>query len=208
MSIEEKRRLKKIQFFEAIDKILPFSDWNEQLIAATEKECDFVQGYNFALFPGGIKEIIKLYEAWRDQQMLEALKNLDSNIKIREKIALALKTRIKSIGPKIIYIKNSCYFAIPSNLMLGTNIAWETCDKIWKFAGDTATDFNYYSKRGLLLGVYLSTIMFYISDSSENHGDTDAFIVSAIDNIINIAKLKDSIKFPDFDDIPIVRFFS
>src|SRR6185369_3476 len=58
----------------------------------------------------------------------------------------------------------------------GARIAWRSADRIWRLAGDIATDFNHYSKRGLLIGVYASTSFVFLDDQSEGLADTRAFL--------------------------------
>ncbi|WP_367254440.1 hypothetical protein [uncultured Phenylobacterium sp.] len=36
---------------------------------------------------------------------------------------------------------------------LGASLAWESADVLWRWAGDTATDENHYTKRALLAGI-------------------------------------------------------
>ena len=45
-------------------------------------------------------------------------------------------------------------------------------DDIWHACGDTATDYNWYTKRGLLAAVYAATELFMITDYSPGYADT------------------------------------
>jgi ubiquinone biosynthesis protein COQ9 len=59
-----------------------------------------------------------------------------------------------------------------------------------------------------LLGVYTSSRIFYIADNSEGFIKTKEFIATSLEKIINIAKVKDKIKLPSIEDIPILRLMS
>ena len=111
------------------------------------------------------------------------------------------------VAPKNTLLNNSSYFAIPTNLLSGNESACRSCDLIWKYAGDKSTDFNYYTKRGLLLPVYISAKAYYIADNSMDHEKTKEFIRNSLDNIINIASFKSKINMPKMEDIPILRLF-
>jgi ubiquinone biosynthesis protein COQ9 len=65
---------------------------------------------------------------------------------------------------------------------------------MWRIAGDTATDFNHYSKRTILLGVYVSTVLVYLDDGSEDLSETRAFLDRRIDNVMQFEKVKGSWK--------------
>ena len=208
LGVGKKFQDKKDLFIQKLGELVPYHEWDDQLIKEVESECGLAAGYSFILFAGGIDEIITTYETYKDQEMLKLLTNAPAPAKIREKIAQALKTRVKDCSPKVVLKKNRRFLCKPDKLSLASKIAWKTCDTIWRYAGDSSTDFNHYSKRALLLSVYLSSIVFYINDESKDFIETDNFIDSQLKRIINIANFKNIIKLPKIEDIPILRLFS
>ena len=65
-------------------------------------------------------------------------------------------------------------------------LLWRTVDAIWYAAGDTATDFNYYSKRGLLAGVYSATVLYWLEDRSEGFANTWSFLDRRIAEVMRV----------------------
>ncbi len=61
---------------------------------------------------------------------------------------------------------------------------------MWRAAGDTATDYNHYTKRGILAGVYAATIAVFAHDESEGWADTRAFLGRRIEGIMRFEKAK------------------
>ena len=61
---------------------------------------------------------------------------------------------------------------------------------IWRLAGDTATDFNHYSKRAILIGVYGSTSLVFLDDESEDLDETRAFLDRRIEGVMRFEKAK------------------
>ena len=51
---------------------------------------------------------------------------------------------------------------------LGAKLMYRTVDAMWRAAGDTSTDFNFYTKRGILAGVYGSVLVRWFNDTSED----------------------------------------
>ncbi|AFC70977.1 COQ9 family protein [Rickettsia australis] len=203
MSIKEEHHIKKISFVQSLLELLPFNEWNNKLLEEAEEKYGFAKGYALIVFPEGLSEIIEFFESYLDNIMLESLKTIEEPAKIRDKISLAVKIRIKTVLP-IIHSKNAAYFAL--NPMQGTEVAFRSCDAIWRYTGDKSLDFNYYTKRGLLLSVYIPSILFYIQDESENYIETDQFIDTAVENIVNtFSQMK---KLLDPSNIPIVRMFT
>ena len=88
---------------------------------------------------------------------------------------------------------------------LGAKLVYRTVDAMWRAAGDTATDFNFYTKRGILAGVYGSTAMRWFNDTSEDEKPTEEFLAARIDNVMQFEKFKSKAKealsnFPMFAD--------
>ena len=65
-----------------------------------------------------------------------------------------------------------------------------TVDAMWRAAGDQSNDFNYYTKRGLLAGVYSATLLHWLSDSSEAHAQTWGFLDARIEDVMKIQKMR------------------
>jgi ubiquinone biosynthesis protein COQ9 len=80
--------------------------------------------------------------------------------------------------------------ALPTNVPRALRTAWNSADAMWRLAGDTATDYNHYTKRGLLAGIYSATLAVFIEDESEGHAETRAFLDRRIDDVMRFEKAK------------------
>lgn len=104
-------------------------------------------------------------------------------LKIREKIALAVRTRLAQQAPHREALRAlASFMALPAHAGVAVCALWRTVDAMWHAIGDTSTDFNYYSKRSLLAGIYGSTLLVWLDDRSEGAADTLAFLDRRIDN--------------------------
>ena len=63
-------------------------------------------------------------------------------------------------------------------------------DAIWYAAGDTSSDFNFYTKRATLAGVFSSTLFYWLNDRSEGDAATWAFLDRRIDDVMRFEKFK------------------
>ena len=77
---------------------------------------------------------------------------------------------------------------LPWNAGLNIKILSQTVDKIWHLAGDNSHDYNWYTKRTLLAGVYSSTLLVWLNDNSENLETTRDFLARRIENVLTIGK--------------------
>ena len=74
--------------------------------------------------------------------------------------------------------------------LAGASLAWGSADRIWRLAGDEATDFNHYSKRAILIGVYASTSLVFLDDDSAEMAETRAFLDRRIEDVMRFEKAK------------------
>ncbi|PTQ63483.1 ubiquinone biosynthesis protein COQ9 [Sphingomonas sp. PP-CE-3G-477] len=112
-------------------------------------------------------------------------------MKVREKITALVEARLDATSIDRESLRRAlAILALPQNLAKATRLGWRTVDTIWRAAGDVATDYNYYTKRTILLGVYASTITVFLDDESEGLADTRAFLGRRIDGIMQFEKAK------------------
>ena len=96
--------------------------------------------------------------------------------------------------------------ARPGNLRAAARLGWRTADRLWRLAGDRATDWNHYSKRAILMGVYASTIAVFLDDQSEGQVDTRAFLGRRLADVGRFEKLKAQLGGPNRDRLSLTRF--
>jgi ubiquinone biosynthesis protein COQ9 len=147
------------------------------------------------IFPNGMKDVASHFGDYIDRAMLAELAQIDLNkLSVRERISTSVLLRLRLLSPhKEVIRRLLSFLALPGNQLVGMRITMKTIDLIWYTAGDTATDFNYYTKRGLLGSVYSLTILYWLSDTSENFGDTELFLVQRLNNVMQIPKLRGKI---------------
>jgi ubiquinone biosynthesis protein COQ9 len=114
-----------------------------------------------------------------------------AKLKIREKIRALVWQRLETMGPAREAVRRAiAILAMPQNLPLALRISWRTADLMWRLAGDTSTDFNHYTKRITLGGVYGSTLLVWLDDQSEGWSGTSAFLDRRIDDVMKFEKFK------------------
>jgi ubiquinone biosynthesis protein COQ9 len=114
-----------------------------------------------------------------------------AGMKIRQKIRSLVWKRLEIMAPAREAVRRGlAILAMPQNLPLGARTAWRSADVMWRIAGDTSTDYNHYTKRLLLGGVYGSTLLVWLDDNSPEWSDTGAFLDRRIDDVMKIEKWK------------------
>ena len=143
-------------------------------------------------FPGGALEVIDAWFASIDTAMLARLtpKKL-AKMKVRERIIALVEARLTLLAPRRESLRRAlAVLAQPQNIPAATRLGWRTADVMWRAAGDSATDFNHYSKRAILGVVYAATLAVFLNDDSENHSDTRAVLARGIESVMQFEKWK------------------
>jgi len=145
------------------------------------------------LLPHGMADLATLVSRHHDQRAMAALEQIDAKaLKIRERIATGVMARHDAaFADEAATHRLVGFFALPFNLPLAFRLLWESADHIWRWAGDTATDENHYSKRAILLGVLISTLVVRLTqgrDASERE------LAARIQNVMDFEKWKANIK--------------
>jgi ubiquinone biosynthesis protein COQ9 len=132
------------------------------------------------LFEHGAISLVEFFSTHSDAEMEKRLAGMDlKSMKIRERIATAVRTRLAILKPhKEAARRAAAMLALPMHAALGARLMYQTVDAMWRAAGDTATDFNFYTKRGILAGVYGSTAMRWFNDTSADEKPTEEFLAA------------------------------
>lgn len=144
-------------------------------------------------FPSGAADALALFSARADAQMMTALRrDYDlTKMKIRERVATAVMVRLRQQMPHREAIRRAIgFYALPWNVPAGIKTIYATVDAIWHEAGDTSTDYNFYTKRLMLAGVLKSTVGVWLDDASDDLAETESFLHRRIGNVMQIEKAK------------------
>ena len=172
-----------------------FDGWSPESLAAGR--CDLEQEVldTILLFPRGMKDVAVHFGDYIDREMTAELAKIDlDEMPIRERISTSVLVRLRLLAQHKEAIRRLLSFlTLPGNHPVGLQITMKTIDIIWHTAGDTATDFNYYTKRGLLASVYGLTILYWLSDTSQNYRKTDLFLAQRINDVMQMPKFRGKI---------------
>ena len=179
-----------------LDAALPnivFDGWTLSTLENAAKSIGLTPFDVKRAFPHGPVDAANYFRARGDTEMLAALTN-DYDLpamKIRERIATAIMVRLRLLMPHREAVRRGIgFYALPWHTAAGMQALYATVDTMWKAAGDTSTDYNFYTKRLLLSGVYSSTLSVWLDDTSADLADTEAFLRRRIDNVMQIEKAK------------------
>ena len=174
---------------------VPFDGWSEATFDAAVSDTQIDATLARSVCRRGAVDLAVAYHLDGDAQMLARLADEDlSALRFRDRIARAVQLRFEAVTDKEIVRRGAVLFALPHYAPDGARLVWGTSDAIWTALGDTSGDVNWYTKRATLSGVYSSTVLFWLGDTSEGHVNTWAFLDRRIDNVMQIEKLKAQVR--------------
>ena len=198
MSVIEPAEMNLDELRAALAPLLPahaaFDGWSEAALAMAAAQLGVPADRARLAFPGGAAEMIDAWFDAIDKAMLLAFPpERIAAMKIRARIQELVLFRLEAMRPHREALRRAlAILAMPRNLPDGARLAWRSADRIWRVAGDTATDLNHYSKRAILVGVYGSTSLVFLDDESADLADTRAFLDRRIDDVMRFEKFKAS----------------
>jgi len=170
---------------------IPFDGWTEHAYMRGLKAAGITRGEADLLLPAGLRDVIDLFGAMADDGMLAKIDAEPgfARLRVREKIAFGVRARLESYMPHREAVRRLVvWYAMPSHVSLGLRRVYKTVDLIWRAAGDNATDFNFYTKRGLLLAVFKTTVLFWLDDDSRGQKASWEFLDRRIGEVLKVGK--------------------
>jgi len=179
-----------------IEAMLPdvaFDGWSHAALRVACRSTGMALAEASALFPRGAPDLVAGFSRWADRRMLdrfEAAPPEASGAAARIKRALGL--RFEVVAPWRESVRRALsVLAAPPHAALGLRLIYETVDGIWYAAGDSATDFSFYSKRVTLAGIYAATLLYWLDDRSDGFADTQAFLDRRLADVAHLTAARE-----------------
>jgi ubiquinone biosynthesis protein COQ9 len=169
-----------------------FDGWTGQAVESAAAKLDIDPAQARLAFPKTKLGMIDAYIAGVDSAMeREFTPDRIAALKIRERIRELVWFRLVTMEAAREAMRSALsILAMPQNAPRGVAIGWRSADLMWRLAGDTASDFNHYTKRLTLSAVYGSTLLTWIDDRSDGLAETAAFLDRRLADVMRFEKWK------------------
>ena len=123
-------------------------------------------------------------------------KNIFTNLRVHEKIIFIIMEYLKILNNyKKSFKQLFVYMLINARFILANRVLFQIADQTWFISGDKSIDFNYYTKRLILMKVYLLTFLFWLkNEDTKNMDKTKVFVEKVIKRVLTFGKIKSRLK--------------
>jgi ubiquinone biosynthesis protein COQ9 len=169
-----------------------FEGWTDVMLAKAAQSAGLPKGAPALYFPGGVIDVIEFWSDRMDAGAREKIEALDLGaMKIRDRVTQSVAIRLSEIGRfEEAARRAQARLSLPDGIGTAAKITWNAADMIWRAIGDTSTDANFYSKRGVLSAVLASTAPIWLSDTLPDKPDARRFLDRRIANVMQFEKVK------------------
>lgn len=191
--------------------------WNNESLDEAINKSNLDVKDRALFFDNGIYSLIDFFIEHGNEELVKKAKKIDlSQMKVRDKIKELVKLRILVEEGNKNAIKALITISKGKRIPTLVKNNYKISSLIWDIAGDTSTDFNFYSKRLILSKVFARTFINFANDESVNYQETWKLLDEQIDKIMKISQIKMKIKncvatscnFKDnIKELPFLRLF-
>jgi len=184
-----------------------FDGWTKEAVANAARAHGVNPETARIAFPGGAIDMIAAWIAHIDADMAEALPTTRiGNLPIRERIRSLVQFRLDAVTGREEALRRALsIMAMPQNAARTARLSWASADRMWRLAGDTAADFNHYTKRATLAALYGATLLAFVGDESEGKAETRAFLDRRINGVMRFEKAKARLLRPREESFSVTR---
>ena len=169
-----------------------FDGWTNDAVRNAARESGIDEDVAIYAFKAGQMEMLTAAIAHVDREMALALPQAKlAEMKIRDRILTLIRFRLEAFHGREEALRRAlAIMAMPQNVLRALRLGWRSADLMWSLAGDTSTDYNYYSKRSILGGIYGATLAVFVDDDSDGKAETLAFLERRIAGVMRFEKAK------------------
>ena len=146
------------------------------------------------LFPEGNIDLIKFTLEQLNKELEEYCRKIDLiRLPVHKRIKKVLLSKISLMNKNKIFYRSIFFnLLVPKKNFLLSSQLYNSVDQIWFIAGDSSTDFNFYTKR-LILSVIYSRIMLYFFNNN-NQEELENILDDSLQKVSKIPEIKSKFK--------------
>ena len=155
---------KKEDILKKVKKIVSIEGWSSDIFLKLQKQ-NIKKSDLFYFYPDGYKNLLEYALQDINEKLENKLKKINLiNFPINKRIKKILLLRFDILNEdKEFYKKTFNHLLLPTNNNISKKSLYNSVNIMWYLAGDNSTDFNFYTKRLILSGIYINALFVFFS---------------------------------------------
>ncbi len=190
----------KLKILQLIKKIVSSDGWSENITKKlVNKNINSEELLYY--FPNGYKDMLKFSLDEINHSLIKKISKVNIiNLPLSKRIKKILINRMQILNQDKMFFKKTFYhLLLPKNTKILKKSLYKSVDAMWYLAGDNSTDFNFYTKRITLAGIYINAIFIFFN---KNIDEAEINIDKNLKRISKFPKIKERFSFIK-DNLPI-----
>ena len=166
--------------------------WHDDVLLCAVRTANISEVDYHAAFEHGAADVFAYFSHQGDIAMLDALRNTPpATQSVRGRVQAAVMARLIADTDQIEAVRRAfAHHLMPPNQIGAMRCVWASADHVWRYLNDRSTDYNYYTKRTILMGVIATTRLVWLGDKTPDLSDTNTFLARRIENVMRFEKVK------------------
>ena len=146
------------------------------------------------LFPQGNIDLIKFALEQLNNDLEVYCRQIDLiRLPIHKRIRKVLLSKISIMNKdKLFYRSIFINLLVPKKNFSLSSQLYNSVDQLWFIAGDSSTDFNFYTKRLILSGIYSRVMLFFFNNN--NQEELENILDESLKRVSKIPEIKSKLK--------------
>ncbi len=169
-----------------------FDGWSDAAVASAAAALDIDSAVARLAFPKYQAGMIAAYVEGVDAALADAFPaDAVAAMRVSQRVRTILLKRLELMAPAREAVRRAlAILAMPQNALAAARLGWRSADAMWRLAGDTATDYNHYTKRAILASIYAATLLVWIDDDSDGWSESTGFLDRRLAGVARFEKVK------------------
>lgn len=184
---------------------VPFDGWTREAAKAAALDAGLSAGEQALAAPRGLPDLVDGFFDMVEQDAANALKQTDlTGMGVRQKVALGVTVWLDALAPnKEAARRAGARGFLPWVAGDALQRTYSVADMIWTATGDTSSDYNQYSKRGLLAATLPLIFVRWLDEDDEDA--MQAYIARRLTRAMKFGQVGGKIVAPLLNAVKAVR---
>ena len=183
----------KLKILDSVKNIVRKDGWSEKIFQKLIDQKFIKSDLNY-LFPNGYTDLLIFSLNEINIELEKKIKKINIiNFPLSKRIKKILLMRLEILNNDLIFFRKTFnHLLLPKNSKIMKKNLYNSIDNMWYLAGDSSTDFSFYTKRIILAAIYTNSLFVLYNKNFKN---AESNIDKNLKRISKIPKIKEKFSF-------------